>query len=91
MTPSISAELRGQILALGAQKFSSFMIYKELERQNFSVSKSTVSLVLKNHNNGDGDSAVSGSMGKKKRCPYIRTSGVIKKVRNFIAPDNLPT
>jgi DNA invertase Pin-like site-specific DNA recombinase len=91
MTPPISAELRGRILDLGAQKYSSLMISKELGMQNFSVSQSTVSKILKNYTNGDGNPAISGSLTKKKRRPDIRTPGVIKKVRNFIAFDNPPT
>jgi hypothetical protein len=71
MTPSASAELRGRILTLRAQKFSSLMISKA---KIFSA----ICKVLKNHNNRDRTPAVSGFMGKKKRCPDIRSSGAIK-------------
>jgi hypothetical protein len=91
MTVPVSPELRGRILALGAQKYSSSMISNELKKQNFTVTRRTVSNVLKNHNNCDGISAMNGSLAERKRLPNIRTPSVIKKVKNFIASDNPPT
>jgi hypothetical protein len=84
----ISSELKGRILALGAQKWSSFMIVKELKKQNLDVSRATVQNVLKNNQFTAENQEANGPPAKKKRQPHIWTPTVIKKLKNYIASDN---
>jgi predicted XRE-type DNA-binding protein len=88
MPPPISSELKGRILALGAQKWSSFMIVKELKKQNLDVSRATVQNVLKNNQFTAENQEANGPPAKKKRQPHIWTPTVIKKLKNYIASDN---
>jgi hypothetical protein len=91
MSPPVSPETKGHILALSAQKFSQSMIIKELGRQNIRVSKGTVSRLLKNHNNGAENQGTNKPGERKQRRPTICTPQIVKKVKEFIKSDNPPT
>jgi len=91
MSPPVSPEVKGQILSLGALKFSQSMIIKELGKRNIKVSVGTVSRLFKNHNNGTANPGTSDPPVRKKRRPTVCTPQIVKKVKKFIESDNPPT
>jgi hypothetical protein len=91
MPSSVTSELKGRVLSLRALNFSYSMIVKTLEEQGQKISKSAVSAVLKNANNGVERPSVNGSTEKKQRRPTVRTVTNIKKVKGYVSLDNLPT
>ena len=91
MTQPISSELIGRILALGAQKWSRFVIVKELKKQNINVSQTTVSNVLRNHNNETANQGINAPAVSRKRRPTVCTPQKVNKIKNYIASDNPST
>ena len=89
MTLPLSPELTCRIFALRAQKYSFYMIFKELQKQNFTVTRRTVSNVLKTDKNGNKNPAMTGSLVKKKYYSDISTPFVNKKVKTFTVSNNL--
>ena len=91
MSPPISSDLRGRILAYGALKWSRSVIVKELKKLNFVVGHSTVSRVLQNHNKGGIDQSIDQPKKKQTRRPRVLTAEIIRKVKNYVASDIPPT
>ena len=88
MTLPLSPELRCRIFAPEAQKYPFYMIFKELQKQNFTVTR-TVSNVLKKDKNGNKNPAMTGSLVKKKYHSDISTPLVNKKVKTFTVSNNI--
>ena len=91
MSPPISSDLRGRILAYGVLKWSRSVIVKELKKLNFVVGHSTVSRVLQNHNKGGIDQSIDQPKKTQTRRPRVLTAEIIRKVKNYVASDNPPT
>ena len=89
MSPRVSLNTRGPILALRDLNLSYCLIVKELTMSTLAVSKSTVSTVLQNVNNGTPDPSIDQPQRKKSRRPHLQTLQKVKKVTNFIASDSL--
>jgi hypothetical protein len=70
--------VKGHVLPLRVLNCSYSMIVKTLEEQRQKISKSAVSSVLKNPNNGVESPSVNGLTEKKQRRPTVRTFTNIK-------------
>ena len=88
MPRRISAQVEGRILALGAQKYSRFMIKKELLKSNIVVSERTVTNVLNREAKAASNNSGRGPLPKKRKPPKTGNSKVIKKIKDYSAKDN---
>jgi len=86
MTLPLSPELTCRIFALRAQKYPFYMIFKELQKQNFTVTRRTVPNVLKTDKNGNKNPAMTGSLVKKKYHSDISTPLVNKRSKLLLFP-----
>lgn len=88
MSPPVSPEVKGRILALKGQKKSAFIVQRELLGANINVSISTINHLWKKKLIGGPE--VTGNLPgiKRRRRKIIRTPEVIKKVKQMIKSDN---
>ena len=91
MTPSLSSDLKGRILALGALKWSQRLIVSELRKSNIIVSQKSVSNILKISNDGTANQSIDPPRAKTSRRPSVMTPRKVRKVKQYIALDNSPT
>ena len=83
-----SPEVKGRILALSAQKFSAFMIRKELLKSNIDVLKRTINYVLERSSKPSGKKCVRDGVSKKRKPSEIRISNAIRRIRDYSKKDN---
>ena len=69
MPPMISVDVKERILTFSALKWSRSLFSKELKKSNIIVFESTVSSVLRNHNNGPANQSINQPVAKKSRPP----------------------
>ena len=87
MPRGISAQVEGRILALEAQKYSRFMIKKELLKSNIVVSERTVTNVLNREAKAASNNSGRRPLPKKRKPPKTGNSKVIKKIKDYSAKD----
>ena len=84
----ISNLVKGRIFALGQLKWSRFMIQKQLRAENFFVSTGTISNVLRNVQGLANVCECRERKPRKRTSATVRTSKVIKIVKQMTESDN---
>ena len=88
MTPSISEELRGRILAFRDLNYSSRMVVSVLRGEKVIVSKTAVCKVWDSVKKSAGKNSPAKNKKSTRGRPTIRTPTKIKKIGNFCSKDN---
>ena len=88
MNRRTTPEVKGRILALGAQNFSRFMIEKKLLKSNVDVSECMISRVLKEAAESTPQKCARGPLPRKRKSRKSGNSTIVKRIRQFTDKDN---
>ena len=88
MCHRVTSEVRGRILALSAQKLSSFMIKKDLSKFSIHVLEWNIRRIVEKASQSTAKKCARGPGRKKRKAAEIKMFTVIKKVDQYTESDN---
>ena len=89
MPKIIDSVTEGRVLALAALNYSQSVIVKQLKSENIIISRSSVSNII-NQNGIRRSGAIYGNENRH-RCRPKRTPEIVRKVRNMVNKDPVPS
>ena len=84
----VTSKAKGRILALSAQKLSSFMIKKDLSKFSIHVLEWNIRRIVEKASQSTAKKCARGPGRKKQKSAEIKMSTVIKKVDQYTESDN---